>query len=271
MSHRAILAATAVVGLAAVTAPALAETIWFSPLHFVNFSTLQIVEPGIPSTAIRISPAMVNLVPGTVEIGLPLPSDVGIDSLIVCYECSNAGTYIDETWLSSMELTPDNSTFLLHDLSDHPGPTPGCYAIDVPGTLVRGAISVRLYFIIPPTNWVEFGAIGIVTQPATTGVADAGASSPAGTVQLLQNRPNPFNPQTTIQYSIGREGWATLAVYNSLGRCVRTLVARAAVPGAYAVQWNGRDDSGRLLASGPYLYRLTVGDVEETRRMLLLK
>jgi hypothetical protein len=213
---------------------------------------------------------MVNLVPGSVEIGLPLPSDVGIDSLIVCYECSNAGTYIDETWLSSMVLAPDNSAFLLNDQTDHPGPTPGCYAIDVPGSLVRGAISLRLYFIIPPTNWVEFGAIGIVTEPAATGVADAGASSP-GTIQLLQNHPNPFNPQTTIEYSVARAGWATLAVYNSLGQLVRTLVAREAVPGTYAVQWNGRDDSGRLLASGAYLYKLNVGEFEETKRMLLLK
>jgi hypothetical protein len=85
--------------------------------------------------------------------------------------------------------------------------------------------------------------------------------------ELVQNFPNPFNPETLIRYSLPEAATVTLEVYNLLGQKVRTLADHA--PQAadfYAITWNGRDDSGKVLASGVYIYRLTAGSFVSTRR-----
>ena len=92
---------------------------------------------------------------------------------------------------------------------------------------------------------------------------------------LAQNYPNPFNPSTTIRYQIPENAHdgapVSLEVFDLRGRKVRTLVGEDQAPGYYAVQWNGRGDHGERLASGIYLYRLSAGTFQETRRMLLVK
>lgn len=92
---------------------------------------------------------------------------------------------------------------------------------------------------------------------------------------LEQNYPNPFNPQTTIAFTISAAASAsehvTLTVYNVLGRRVTTLVDEPMTAGQYEVVWDGRNAQGTRVASGLYLYRLVVGDKNETRKMVLLK
>ena len=88
---------------------------------------------------------------------------------------------------------------------------------------------------------------------------------------LDQNMPNPFNPSTTIGYQLPESGQVHLSVYNLLGQEVRTLVDATLEAGYYTLDWDGRDDFGRQLASGIYLYRMRVNDFSETRRMMLLK
>jgi hypothetical protein len=83
---------------------------------------------------------------------------------------------------------------------------------------------------------------------------------------LKQNFPNPFNPSTTIQFSIPAAAWVTLRVYDLLGREETTLVNDNLTPGNYTVTWDARD-----AASGVYFYRLTAGAFVQTRRMLLLR
>jgi hypothetical protein len=117
------------------------------------------------------------------------------------------------------------------------------------------------------------------------GVADStvqvwGIQSPTGVSEedlivagfrLFQNYPNPFNPSTTITYSVAQSGEVVLTIYNGLGQSVRTLVNERKPAGEYSLTWDGRDDAGQLLSSGPYFYRLKVGEAVETRRMLFLK
>ena len=89
---------------------------------------------------------------------------------------------------------------------------------------------------------------------------------------LSQNFPNPFNPTTTINFSLPMEGQVKLAVYNLLGQEVRTLVSSAMAPGTYKALWNSRDNSGRRVTSGIYFYRLVVDNqVINTHKMVLLK
>ncbi len=88
---------------------------------------------------------------------------------------------------------------------------------------------------------------------------------------LHANRPNPFNPRTTIAFELRQEQRARLDIYDVSGRHVSTLVNRRLEPGPHRVNWNGEDESGRAVASGVYLYRLQAGAHIATRRMLLLR
>jgi len=89
--------------------------------------------------------------------------------------------------------------------------------------------------------------------------------------ELKQNHPNPFNPQTSIQYNLAHTGDVSLNVYNIVGQKVRTLVNDAQAFGEHKVIWNGMSDDGRLTAGGLYFYRLQAGDFVQTRKMLLIK
>jgi len=89
---------------------------------------------------------------------------------------------------------------------------------------------------------------------------------------LLQNRPNPFNPQTTIAFELPNEQAVSLRVFDLSGRLVRVLVdGEVYGQGHSEATWNGRDDSGRQVAAGMYFYRLGAGDYTETKRMALVK
>ncbi len=89
--------------------------------------------------------------------------------------------------------------------------------------------------------------------------------------QLFPNYPNPFNPSTTISYSVAEAGAVELTVYNQLGRAVRTLFSGQKPAGEYTLKWDGRDNVGRSVSSGQYFYRLKLGKAVQSRRMLVLK
>ncbi|MBN1213091.1 MAG: T9SS type A sorting domain-containing protein, partial [candidate division Zixibacteria bacterium] len=88
---------------------------------------------------------------------------------------------------------------------------------------------------------------------------------------LSQNYPNPFNPVTNIKFTLPEAVDVTLEVFNTLGRKVATLVDSRLNGGEHIIPWDSHDSSGRPVASGIYLYRLTAGSFTETRKMILLK
>ena len=88
---------------------------------------------------------------------------------------------------------------------------------------------------------------------------------------LDQNWPNPFNPATTLKYSLPKAGEVTLNVFNILGQQVTTLVNGFQEAGTYEVIWNGTDDAGDNVASGIYFYRVKVNDFTQTKKMLMVK
>jgi hypothetical protein len=88
---------------------------------------------------------------------------------------------------------------------------------------------------------------------------------------LFQNIPNPFNPATTIRFETREKGRAEIAIYDIAGRAVRHLADQGAGPGAYEAIWDGKDDAGRDVASGIYLYRLRVGGFSDVKKMALIR
>ena len=90
---------------------------------------------------------------------------------------------------------------------------------------------------------------------------------------LDQNYPNPFNSGTVIRFALPQREEVKLAVYNLAGQQVAMLVQGVREAGTYSLHWDSRDDNGRALASGVYLYRLQIGEGQqvETRKLMLVR
>ncbi|MFA6471097.1 MAG: PQQ-binding-like beta-propeller repeat protein [Candidatus Latescibacterota bacterium] len=88
---------------------------------------------------------------------------------------------------------------------------------------------------------------------------------------LLKNYPNPFNPSTTIEFSLPSSCKVSLVIYNIMGRKVRELVSGQVLDGTGSVLWDGRDDFGKAVSSGVYFSKLQMGKQVAVGRMLLLK
>ncbi len=116
----------------------------------------------------------------------------------------------------------------------------------------------------------------ITTEPAvkkdtdSLGKAEPYEELPEG-YTLAQNHPNPFNPTTSISYTLPSSQHVTLEVYNIRGQIVRTLVDGVRGAGENSVEWDSTNDDGETVSSGVYLYRLTIGDLSETKKMILTK
>jgi photosystem II stability/assembly factor-like uncharacterized protein len=97
------------------------------------------------------------------------------------------------------------------------------------------------------------------------------ASIPPLAARLYRNRPNPFNPVTTIRYSVPAASHVELSIYTTTGTLVRTLVSAIQQPGTREVEWDGTDESGRRVVSGVYFCRFHAGGSVFSRKMVLLK
>ncbi len=89
--------------------------------------------------------------------------------------------------------------------------------------------------------------------------------------ELVANYPNPFNPETTIDFALPNRSEVKLVVYDILGRKIRTLLDETRSAGRHSVVWDGRGSDGRAQASGMYFCLLTAGDYRASQKMLLLK
>jgi len=109
--------------------------------------------------------------------------------------------------------------------------------------------------------------MGADITPPTTGIPVATFSN------TLDNAyPNPFNPTTTIKYTIKERAHVSLRVYNAAGQLVRTLVDEIQSPDEVApVKWHGLNDSGQNVSTGVYFYKMETNDFSQTKKMVLLK
>lgn len=87
----------------------------------------------------------------------------------------------------------------------------------------------------------------------------------------LTNFPNPFNPSTTIHYTLPEESQATISIYNLLGKRVAQLNSSKQSSGSHSIQWNGTDRQGNSVPAGIYFYQLQAGDFVQTKKMVLMK
>jgi hypothetical protein len=88
---------------------------------------------------------------------------------------------------------------------------------------------------------------------------------------LSQNRPNPFNPSTVIDFALPTRSNVSINIFNVLGQKVRTLVDREFDAGYHKETWNGKTENGTSAASGIYFYKIDAGDYTDTKKMIMLK
>jgi hypothetical protein len=123
---------------------------------------------------------------------------------------------------------------------------------------------------------LEILAFGYEDQPETpiqtgscvTGVRENVPSLP---LTLLQNSPNPFSTQTKIGFELPSAAAATIRIYDVSGRLVKRIERVDAHKGFNAILWDGRDESGRDVASGIYFYRLEALGATQSRRMVITR
>ena len=126
----------------------------------------------------------------------------------------------------------------------------------------------KLYVI----EWGGGRGLFEVTFPmGITAVREEQAAAQPSHSTLMQNYPNPFNASTTIGYLVEAEGVVELSIYDMTGQKIRTLVHTNQKAGHYSVRWDGLSNSGRAVASGTYVYTISLGDFSESRALTLLK
>lgn len=138
----------------------------------------------------------------------------------------------------------------------------GCPGGDMDGDGKReyAFINYRTSFSVWPNDGYAF----IIENQTVTGVEEQFLQP--SNYFLSQNYPNPFNPSTTIEFSLGEDGFVQISVYNLLGEKIKDLVSDYRKAGRYKVQFDGSD-----LPGGTYFYRMRVNDFDKTKKFILLK
>jgi hypothetical protein len=127
----------------------------------------------------------------------------------------------------------------------------------VTGTESDHFVEYYVYAVYTPTGSLSDAGTSVVWASESMGIPLKPVVN-AGDIPSkfsLGNYPNPFNPSTTIRYDLPKDAGVKMDIYDVMGRKVRTLMDGSRSAGSYSVVWNSRDDHGRDVASGVYLYR----------------
>ena len=131
-----------------------------------------------------------------------------------------------------------------------------------------GLDSLNIIQLFSDTNGYLYARTRTSLYRTTTvvGIDNKDKTTDVNSYKLYQSYPNPFNPTTTISYSIPKRGLVQLKVYDILGKEVATLVNEEKPAGKYSVKFNGSN-----LPSGVYFYTLRVNNLVQSRKMILLR
>lgn len=181
---------------------------------------------------------------------------------------------LPNTLVYEMAITPDGSAlFAASEVGPYVYTDAAGSWEDIVGIYAPDQIYWSVDFV-PALNTARFATYGrgIWDFQIESTAIDDGVKEPLIPTELtLNNYPNPFNPATTIEYSIPKAGQVQIDIYDVNGRRVRRLVNQRKAAGQYSVEWDGHNDAGRKVASGMYIYRLKSGDLQVTRRMTMVK
>lgn len=102
-------------------------------------------------------------------------------------------------------------------------------------------------------------------------VDNSDITTPVVATELKGNYPNPFNPETTIKYSVSGNTPVSIEIYNVKGQLVKTLVNETKGTGNYSEVWKGLDNNNRPVSSGVYFFKMNAGKYSSTKKMIMMK
>ena len=193
--------------------------------------------------------------------GYAIVSDDDFYSVLITFNAetgAKTGTLYDPNAyvIQDIEVSPWNHLYV----ADRTPTLPGIRIYDV--FTNEQLTSTPIDVCLPPFD-ITF------SLPLQTGIADPPAAE--SMVRLGVAYPNPFHPATTIPFTLSRDAGVNAAVYDALGRRVRTLLEGPQPAGQQELVWDGRDDAGRALASGVYFVRIDADGVGATRKVTILR
>jgi hypothetical protein len=230
----------------------------FSPNYVTMTATAadDAAGPAIVSAMMTSETEMEVILSEALEDPLPLANT------IFKWLVGNQGIdYVAEGWILNMvESTPGVLNFETQNGTNVPSLTESTIEFIGAGVLADAAD----------------GATNVAGEAVDVAVFDSGVNVEADlpdAFALSNNFPNPFNPTTTIEYAIPADGagHVELVVYNENGQKVRTLVSEIQEAGYYNVVWDGRNDSGEMVSSGLYMYRIVSGSFNQIEKMTFIK
>ena len=222
------------------------------------------VRSGNSSHAILLQPS--GIFPGSVQylfddpVGVNVFGYTHLEFYIHGGETSGQNPAVGGKVLSDWGVTVEPDTWTLVSIPIAELPLTG-------GRLTSIAISGT----VKETFYIDDMKLVASELPEPTAVETSEVSTTPVGYALSQNHPNPFNPETTIQYALPAESSVTLAIYNTMGQRIRTLVDGEQTAGHHRSAWDGRDDTGQAAASGLYLCRMVCGDFSAVRKLLLVR
>ena len=224
--------------------------------------------PGMTVSIVSLLDSLIT--PGSIRVGFSVTTDaVGLEYTGVDYEAGpvfppgGVAAAAGDIYYAEPDGDPANTNYLWYQETDV-----GLEA----GAWVNGAV-------VPPDLMAlsdNLDALDSIDQPPDT----THTGPPTGThegeappmrLMLEPNYPNPFNPTTTIAYSLPQRGDVRVTIHDVRGRWVATLVDEVKDAGRHRVLWNGRDHTGAALGSGIYLVRIEAGGESGARKIVMVK
>jgi len=173
----------------------------------------------------------------TGNVNILLSIDGGLNySYIIASNVSNSGSY---TWKVPLSLPSAGSTLSCKVKIES-------YTSSTLFDVSNGSFIIR-----PP--------VGVEDELSPTSFA------------LTQNYPNPFNPSTTIEYQVPQRSFVKIAIFNSLGQLIKTLIEEESAIGRYSIIWDGTNVACNSVPSGTYFYQIRAGNFFDTKKMVLLR
>ncbi|MBI5867101.1 MAG: M4 family metallopeptidase [candidate division Zixibacteria bacterium] len=238
------------------------DTIWYWDILTLD------AKAGVIQRAIPAIPTGVTI--GNPTVAKTRSNIIAFDAALIPGSMTVVGADLERNRLDVLTLTgtswgrpsfaPDDRRLVYHYAGD-------IWRVSLDSTSIHGmANDHKLMSFADAPNWRFTGR----DTPVDVSDGDGGSGIPLA-FSLHQNYPNPFNASTVISYDARSIGPAALEVFNILGQRVFVRNEESVLPGRHTFTWDGVDQSGASVPSGLYLYRVTVGGAQQTRKMVLLK
>jgi len=174
------------------------------------------------------------------------------------------GGYYDE--IITVELLCDTEDALIYYTLDGEDPDEEAILYEEPFTLEEDTTVKAIAF---KDGYFTSEIFEAEYEIETTNVDQPDINAPI--TKLSSAYPNPFNPATTINFSLAREGEVTLDIFNIKGQLVKILLQEVRAEGNHSIVWNGRDSLGNDVGSGIYFYRMKIEDFVEIKKMMMIQ